>query len=192
MKAYRKEIIDNVVSYIARSYYSAKGRYITQTLLFKILALLDFRALKQNGRPCVEFTYTARNLGPVPEELYKGDLSLYESFKTKDKKYKDKNGSERTTRYYVSVKEPDLDYIAPSEKKILDDILSNVITKNISGTQAAEITHKEILAWKIAYERKPNSKINYADEFIGLDSKSEAEMTIPELNFIKYRDFANA
>ena len=81
---------------------------------------------------------------------------------------------------------------ASSEKMILDDILSDVIKKNISGTQAAEITHKEILAWKIAYERKPNSKINYADEFIGLDSKSEAEMTIPELNFIKYRDFANA
>ena len=87
MKAYHREIINNVVSYIAREYYNAKGRNITQTLLFKILALLDFRALKQNGRPCIEFTYTARDLGPVPEELYKGDLSLYDSFKTKDKKY---------------------------------------------------------------------------------------------------------
>lgn len=192
MKAYHKEIINNIVSYIAREYYNAKGRNITQTLLFKILALLDFRALKQNGRPCVEFTYTARDLGPVPDELYKGDLSLYDSFNTKDKKYKDKNGSVKTTRYYISVKEPDLDYIAPSEKKILDEILSNVIQKNITGTQAAEITHKEILAWKIAYDRKPNSKMSYADEFIGLDSKSEAEMTIPELNFIKYRDLSNA
>ena len=188
MKAYRKEIIDNVVSYIASSYYSAKGRYITQTLLFKILALLDFRALKQNGRPCIEFTYTARNLGPVPEELYNGDLSLYKSFKTVERN----KGADYKTTYYVSVREPDLDYIAPSEKKILDDILSSVIQKNITGKQAAEITHEEILAWKIAYERKPNSKMNYADEFIGLDSKSEAEMTIPELNFIKYRDFANA
>lgn len=188
MKAYRKEIIDNVVSYIASSYYSAKGRYITQALLFKVLALLDFRALKQNGRPCIEFTYTARNLGPVPEELYNGDLSCYKSFKT----IECNKGADYKTTYYVSIKEPDLDYIAPSEKMILDDILSDVIKKNISGTQAAEITHKEILAWKIAYERKPNSKMNYADEFIGLDSKSEAEMTIPKLNFIKYRDFANA
>lgn len=188
MKAYRKEIIDNVVSYIASSYYTAKGRYITQTLLFKVLSLLDFRALKQNGRPCIEFTYTARNLGPVPEELYNGNLSIYKSFKT----IKRNKGDDYKTTYYVSVKEPDLDYIAPSEKKILDEILANVIQKNITGKQAVEITHEEILAWKIAYERKPNSKMNYADEFIGLDSKSEAEMTIPELNFIKYRDFANA
>ena len=63
-------------SRILEDYYSAKGRYITQTLLFKVLALLDFRALKQNGRPCIEFTYTARNLGPVPEELYNGDVKI--------------------------------------------------------------------------------------------------------------------
>lgn len=192
MKAYHKEIINNVVSYVAKEYYEAKGRNITQTLLFKILALLDFRSLKQNGRPCVEFTYTARKLGPVPEELYSGNLSVYDSFITKAKKYKDKNNKERTTTYYISVKEPDLDYIAPSEKKILDDILSKVIKNNITGTQAAKITHNEINAWKLAYARKPNSKMNYAEEFIGIETKSESEMSIPELNFKKHMDLVNA
>lgn len=95
MKAYRKEIINNAVSYIAQKYYESRNRYITQTLLFKILALLDFRCLRKNGRPCVEFSYSARKLGPVPEELYHGDLSLYDSFTTKDKKYKDRNNNEK-------------------------------------------------------------------------------------------------
>lgn len=191
MKAYRTEIINNVVSYIAQKYYTSKNRYITQTLLFKILALFDFRCLKQNGRPCLEFVYTARKLGPVPEELYNGDLSIYTSFKIKNKKYKDKNNQEKSTTYYISVKDSDLDYLSPSEKRILDNILSNVISNNITGGQASEITHKEIKAWKIAYEKKTNSAMNYEDEFEGLKSKKEDDMTIPELNFIKYMEFSN-
>lgn len=191
MKAYRKEIINNAVSYIAQKYYESRNRYITQTLLFKILALLDFRCLRKNGRPCVEFSYSARKLGPVPEELYHGDLSLYDSFTTKDKKYKDRNNNEKKTTYYVSTKEPDMDYFSPSEKKILDDLLRDVINNNIDGSQASEITHKEIRAWKIAYDAKPNSQMNYADEFMGLAEKKEDEMTIPELNFIKYMEFSD-
>lgn len=191
MKAYRKEIINNVVSYIAKEYYLAKGRNITQTLLFKILALLDFRSLKQNGHPCVEFTYTARKLGPVPEELYNGDLSVYDSFKTRERRtYRD--GKEYKTTYYVSIKEPDLDYIAPSEKRILNKILKTIIENNINGRQASVITHKEILAWQMAYAREPNSLMSYEDEFIDINNKTESEMTIPELNFTNHRDLINA
>lgn len=186
MRAYHHQIIDNVVSYIALRYFNEKNRYITQTLMYKILALLDFRCLKQRGTPCVEFSYTARKRGPVPEELYSGDVSIYESFKTK--KYK--KGSYDTT-YYISIKTPDLDYIAPTEKNILDDLLNQVFLENINGEIASVITHKEIRAWKVAYEKKENSLMNYADEFANLDQKEESEMTIPELNFIRYKEFLN-
>lgn len=84
-----------------------------------------------------------------------------------------------------------MDYFSPSERKILDDLLRDVINNNINGSQASEITHKEIRAWKIAYDATPNSQMNYADEFMGLAEKKEDEMTIPELNFIKYMEFSD-
>ncbi len=186
MKAYHDEIIDNVVSYVAYKYSSALHKNITQTLMFKILALFDFRVLRQNGRPCLELSYTARERGPVPEQLYNVDMSRFKTFTVKDKKYNDYN-----TRYFISVKTPDLDYLAPSEKSILDAILDDFISRRINGEKASAITHKEIRAWQVAYKREPNSTMSYADEFEGIDGKEESEMTVPELNFTKYREFAD-
>lgn len=186
MKAYHNEIVNNVVSYIAKKYHDEKKRYIPQTLMYKIIALLDFRSLKQNGIPCLELTYTARERGPVPEELYKGDLSFYTSFKT-DRRRK----GDYTTVYYISTNEPNLDYIAPSERKILDSILQDVFSKNINGKIASDITHKEIRAWKIAREKQKDSVMSYEDEFEDLKKKNEDDMTIPELNFVKYMEFSN-
>lgn len=186
MKAYHHEIIDNVVSYISQKYFQAFQKNITQTLLFKILALFDFRVLKQNGRPCLELSYTARDRGPVPEQLYNVDLSEYKTFKIKDKK----NGDYKT-RYFISVKTPNLDYLAPSEQKILNLLVEDIIKNKINGSKASDITHKEILAWKTAYNAKHNSVMSYEDEFPGIKDKTINEMTIPELNFKKYMELSN-
>ena len=184
MRAYHEEIIDNVVSYIAQRYYSAFHRNITQTLLFKVLALLDFRSLRQNGRPCLELTYSARERGPVPEQLYNRDLSAYKAFTVKEKKYDRYN-----TRYFISTKVPNLDYLSPSEIAILNGIIDQFISEKVNGSKASEITHKEIKAWKLAYDREPNSLMSYDDEFDNLENKDEGDMTIPELNYMKYREF---
>lgn len=193
MKAYHYEIVDNVISYIALKYYQAFNKYITQTLMFKILALFDFRVLRQKGRPCLEFSYTARDRGPVPEEIYNCDLLGYECFSIKDKKSKNcKTGKIRKTRYFISTKEPNLDYLSPSEKGILDSLLKKCIDEKINGLKASDITHREIRAWQVAYYNTGrNSKMSYEDEFPGIDTKDENEMTIPELNFMKYRELSN-
>ena len=186
MRAYHRQIVDNVVSYIAQQYCDVHKKDITQTLLFKILALFDFRCLRQNGRPCLEFSYTARDRGPVPEELYKKDLSEYNLFSVRDRK-----GKGYITRHFVATGEADLDFLAPSEKLILVDLVSHVVDHQLDGKQLSALSHKEIKAWQVAYHRQKNSPMNYADEFDNLYDKGESQMTIPELNFVKYRELVD-
>lgn len=183
MRAYHRQIVDNVVAYIAQQYYNAHEKDITQTLMFKILALFDFRCLRKNGRPCLEFSYTARDRGPVPEELYRKDLSEYSLFSVRDKKSRD-----YTTRHFIATDKADLDFLAPSEKQILVDLVSHIVENKLGGQEASTLSHREIKAWQIAYDRKKNSTMSYAEEFDDLDDKTESQMTLVELNFIKYKE----
>lgn len=183
MRAYHRQIVDNVVAYIAQQYCNAHKKDITQTLLFKILALFDFRCLRQNGRPCLEFSYTARDRGPVPEELYKKDLSEYSLFSVRDKK-----GRNYISRHFIATDKADLDFLAPSEKRILVDLVSHVVENKLDGKLLSALSHKEIKAWQVAYNRQKNSTMSYAEEFDNLDDKTESQLTLVELNFIKYRE----
>ena len=183
MRAYHNQIVENAVSYIAKRYYEAFNEPINQMRMYKILSLFDYACVVQIGRPCTEFTYLALQKGPVPNELYNGDESIYSSFVTKRF---DVNG--KTFKYYFSVIEPDMDYFSDTEKKILDSIISEFIEKNLTTDQASDLTHKKIKAWKKAWERKPNSKMSYSDEFDDIFSKDRDNLTPQEEYFLIYNE----
>lgn len=186
-KAYHKQIVDNAVAYIAKKYQDACGEPINQMKMYKILALFDFRCVKDFGSPCTELTYLALQKGPVPNELYNGDESIYEHFTSK--KF-DVNGN--TYKYYVCTAEPDTDYFSRRELNLLDSIIKYFIDNKLSSDDAAELTHKEIAAWRKAWEKKPNSIIKYSDEFDGIYDKKEDELTRQEDRFLVYSWGANA
>ncbi len=187
MRAYHKQIVDNAVSYIAKKYQDKYGEPINQMKMYKILALFDFASVKEFGRPCTELTYLALQKGPVPNELYNGDESIYNSFSAR--KF-DVNGN--TYKYYVSTVEPDLDYFSKKEIALLDKIINYFLEKNLTTDDASNLTHEKIVAWKKTWNRKPNSIMNYADEFDKLYIKKEEELTPQEEHFIIYNGFSYA
>lgn len=69
-RAYHRQIVGNVVAYIADRYFQEKKCLIDQMLLYQILAFFDFKCVTKLGKPCTELDFRARKVGPVPEELY--------------------------------------------------------------------------------------------------------------------------
>ncbi|MCR5124236.1 MAG: hypothetical protein K6B43_03470 [Treponema sp.] len=66
-------ITENVVAYIAERYFSLTNKFIAQILMYKILALVDFRSVSEVGIPCTSLEYWADKRGPVPHALKKCD-----------------------------------------------------------------------------------------------------------------------
>lgn len=187
MRAYHKQIVDNVISYIAKKYQDCYSEPINQMKMYKILALFDFTSVKKFGRPCTELTYLALQKGPVPNELYNGDESIYEHFTTKRF---DVNG--KTYKYYISTIDPDLDYFSKKEITLLNEIIDYFIKNNLTSNEASDFTHTKISSWKKAWDRKPNSIMKYADEFDRLYEKKEEELSPEEERFIIYNEFTYA
>ena len=183
MRAYHNQIIDNAVSYIAKRYYDAFNEPINQMRMYKILSLFDYACVSQIGRPCTEFTYLALQMGPVPNELYNGDESIYSGFVTKRF---DVNG--KVYKYYISITEPDMDYFSAKERKILDEIIDEFIEKNLTTNQASDLTHKRIKAWKKAWAKNPNGKMSYSDEFDDIFSKDKDNLSPEEEHFLIYNE----
>lgn len=181
MRVFHTEIIDNTVSYIAKRYQDFYDEPINQMRMYKILALFDFECVKEIGRPCTELTYLALKKGPVPNELYNEDESKYKAFSSKKITIND-----NVYKYYYSTKEPDLEYFSDKELRILNKNINYFLTNAVSSDEASELTHKQIKAWAKTWNKNPNSKINYADEFNDIYTKSEDELSLQEEYFLMY------
>jgi hypothetical protein len=57
--------------------------------------------------------------------------------------------------------------------------------------QICDDTHKEVKAWKLAYNRKESSRIDYSDTFKELDKKENNKLSIQEEKFLVYRGLKN-
>lgn len=188
-KAYHKEIVGNVIAYIADRFYKEKNFYIYQMVMYKILAFFDFECAKQLGSPCLELDFRARPFGPVPEELYNN--SNFEKSFSEFNTFNDVSARGSFTKQYRCTCTPDLSYLSDDEKNILSDTFDKL--KNLTAKQISERSHKEIKAWQKAKDRTPNSSMLYADEFDREIFKlNENELTLPEYNFIQYNEFSNA
>lgn len=189
-RAYHKQIVGNVIAYIAKRYKEELGYEIHQMVMYKILALFDFTCVRMFGEPCTELDFRAKKMGPVPSELYKNPETenTFSEFKTVITK--DNNGQEK--KKYECACEPDLDYISEGEKKVLDKIINRFISEKISAKRASDISHQEIKAWKKAFDRSPDSQMLYAEEFDrNIFSTDENELTPQEYTFKLYNEFAN-
>lgn len=70
MRAYKKERLENAIAYIIKIHTQLTGRRVSQTYIYKYLALIDFKAFEESGKPVFDLDYVAMKKGPVPTELY--------------------------------------------------------------------------------------------------------------------------
>jgi len=188
MIAYKKEKTINAICFFTNEVYKRTGKYLPQTLLYKLLAFLDFSSVEKLGKPALELGYRAYKNGPVPVGIYNNR----ERYQTDCFKFI-KRGTNRFI--VISTKEADLDYFSEFEIETMNYLVNKYIRNNLSMKKIidniCEDSHNEIKAWKVAYNRKKNSRIDYSDTFGEIDKKESNKLSIQEERFLVYRSFKN-
>ena len=184
MKAYHEQIVDNAVAYIAQQYKNYTGKNIVQILMYKILALFDYRCLRETGEPCTELVYKAHERGPVPQQLYRNwrDTELVEKCSARVNKH--------SAKVFICKKAPNMDYFSEYEMQVLDSIIKRAVEEHWNAKKASEISHDEIKAWRKGRERK-NLRMFYSDEFDGIYKKQLNQLSSVEKNFLMYSECFN-
>jgi uncharacterized phage-associated protein len=188
MIAYKTEKRNNAICFFAQEVYKLRKQYLPQTLLYKFLSYLDFFSIEKLGKPALELEYRAYKNGPVPVGIYNNR----EGYQTNCFKF-EKRGTNRFV--VISTKEADLDYFSEFEIETMNYLLDKYIRINLSMKKIidniCEDSHTEIRAWKVAYNRKKNSWIDYSDTFGEIDKKESNKLSIQEERFLVYRSFKN-
>jgi hypothetical protein len=154
MIPYQKEKFENAICFFASEHYKTTRKALTQTYLYKYLALLDFRSIETTGKPVLGLEYMAMERGPVPIKLYKErDTIKSDCFEFKK--------SEGSIYLVVAKGTPDLDYFSESEMKEMRRLIEIYADRFVKASHMSEASHQEIKAWKKAYKKKPNSMIDY-------------------------------
>jgi len=188
MIAYKTEKINNAICFFAWEVYKLRKRYLPQTLLYKFLSYLDFSSIEKLGKPALELEYRAYKNGPVPVGIYNNR----EGYQTDCFKF-EKRGTNKFV--VISTKESDLDYFSEFEIETMNYLIDKYIKTNLDMKQIidniCEDSHNEIKAWKVAYDRKKNSRIDYSDTFGEIDKKESNKLSIQEERFLVYHSFKN-
>ena len=188
MIAYKVEKRNNAICFFAQEVYKLRKQYLPQTLLYKFLSYLDFFSIEKLGTPALELKYRAYKNGPVPVGIYNNR----EGYQTDCFKF-EKRGTNRFI--IISTKEADLDYFSEFEIEIMNYLLDKYIKNNLDMKKIIDNickdSHNEIKAWKVAYDRKKNGRIDYSDTFGEIDKKESNKLSIQEERFLVYRSFKN-
>jgi uncharacterized phage-associated protein len=188
MIAYKTEKINNAICFFAKEVYKLRKQYLPQTLLYKFLSYLDFSSIEKLGKPALELEYRAYKNGPVPVNIYNNR----EGYQTDCFKF-EKRGTDKFV--IISTKEADLDYFSEFEIEAMNYLLDKYVKNNLSMEKIIDNicndSHNEIKAWKVAYDRKKNSRINYSDTFGEIDKKESNKLSIQEERFLVYRGLKN-
>jgi len=188
MVAYKTEKINNAICFFANEVYKRTQKYLPQTLLYKFLAYLDFYSVERLGKPALELKYNACEKGPLPLEIYNKregyESDCFKFLKRKNEKY-----------VIISKNEANLDYFSEFEIEIMNNLLKKYVRKNLSMTKIidkiCDDSHNDIKAYKVAYDKKENSEIDYSDTFEEIDKKEYDKLSIQEERFLVYRGLKN-
>jgi len=174
---YEKERKTNALAYIAIIHNSLTQQPAYQTSIYKYIALIDFAAIQECGRPVFNFDYLALRNGPVPKQLHDNEEEYLKTqpFKEKVLLKKDGNGI-----VYEPTGEPELEYLSDYEIELVETIVEKHATKHITQVETCEAPHKEILAWQKAWatrEERDSVPIDPLETFPGILSKNALDRT---------------
>jgi hypothetical protein len=181
MIAYQKEKIENAIAFFAARHKKATRKPLSQTFLYKYLAFLDFTSLEETGRPVLGLQYRAMERGPVPVEIYAKRQELKTSF------FEFRN-TDGTQFVVLPKKDPNLDYFSKYEIDLMERLIEIFADAFVRTGDISEASHQEIKAWKKAWDRQPNSIIDYDLTFTnGFFSKPEEQLTLAEETYLIYK-----
>jgi uncharacterized phage-associated protein len=184
MIPYQKEKFENAICYFASEHQKRTRKPLTQTYLYKYLALLDFRSLETTGKPLLGLEYMAMERGPVPIKLYRDPIKS-DCFEFRK--------SEGTSYLVLAKGTPDLDYFSESEMKEMKRLIEIYADQFVKASHMSEASHQEIKAWRKAYRKKINSIIDYDLVFDDdLYTKPGGSLTFAEECYLTYKALKKA
>lgn len=186
MIPYQKEKIENAICFFAKEHYAKAKKPLYQTYLYKYLALLDFQHLKKQGIPSLGLKYRAMERGPVPVEIY----SQKDTIKSECFEFcSDQNGNKMITPKGIN---PNMDYFSPAEIKIMSTLIEIYAVHWVKAKDMSDASHQSIQAWKRTWKRRPNTIIEYADEFDGeIMKKNDNDLTYQEEVYLTHKAIEN-
>ncbi|MBU1299052.1 MAG: SocA family protein [Bacteroidetes bacterium] len=163
---YRQKLIEAMV------FFAKSVKHPTKTMMYKLLAELDFRHFEQTGLPVTNLDYQAWKKGPVPKKLHseitKGDdLVLPEDIAEAlacDKAEDITDDGKKIRKFtFIARRVPNLKLFSPRQQKILKEVAE--IYKNVSATVASKASHEPDKPWSKAVKRmgKEDVPITYRD-----------------------------
>lgn len=180
MITYQKEKIENAICFFAFEHKKKTKRRLSQTFLYKYLALFDFKTLDSTGQPALGLKYMAMDKGPVPIDIYEKRNNL------KEHCFEFKSIGDNVVIVEAKGK-PDLDYFSKNEIKLLNELIFIYANNFIKTKEISEASHQEIRAWRKAYHIQKNSIINFKQQFDDkLHEKDEKSLTFAEQGFLIY------
>ena len=176
MKAYQKERIENAICFFAREHYKKTKRFPSQTVIYKYLALFEFEILEETGESPLDLEYVAMARGPAPIEIYSRRDTLKSELFSFEKR--------GTTYLVIAKKTPNLDYFSDYEIEKMENLIFIYAQRWVGSGIMSDASHEKIKAWKKAWNRRHNSKIDKADTFDKLTQKGEGDLSPQEEHFL--------
>jgi uncharacterized phage-associated protein len=178
---YQKEKIENAICFFAKEHKKRTKKPLSQTALYKYLALFEFEIFEETGRPPLNLIYKAMDYGPVPIEIY-NKRDEYESELFRFKKIGENE------YIIIPLKKPNLDYFSEYEIEKLKNLVYIYGEKFVTTSIMSDVSHQKIKAWKKAYTRQKNSIINYEDTFEDLEHKDIDKLSFAEENYLIWKN----
>jgi hypothetical protein len=164
--AYEKERLENALAYIAIIHKKLTNKPAYQTYIYKYLALIDFTEVKETGRTMFDLDYIALTNGPVPRVLYDNREENLRNQPFRDTVVLKKTSEQQII--YEPVAEPNLEFFSDHELDLIESTLEKYASRDITCDKICEITHRQIPAWRKAWNRRNTSQrvpINPLDSF---------------------------
>ncbi len=147
---YRQRIIEAIV------YFSNKVKKPNKTVIYKMLATLDFRHFAKTGFPVTELEYEAYKRGPVPAKLHKEitvgkDVILPKDFAEAlicmKSEYGKTDGSIGTEFIFRPKRKPNLEIFTPRQIDIMQEVVDIYLEAN--ARMASDASHEKNTPWYI-------------------------------------------
>jgi len=185
MIPFKEKKIDNAICFFAFEHKKRTRNYLTQTVLYKYLGLLDFSSIKKTGEPALGLEYKAMKMGTVPYKIWENrseiNKELY-AFKLE----KNERGNEK---YIIIAKKPPyLGCFSNWEISEMERIVEILADKSVKTPHIIEANHQEIPAWGKTWNKQQNAIIDYGDPTIIFDDdilrKNPEELTTAEEHYL--------
>jgi uncharacterized phage-associated protein len=161
LNSYEKRYLGSVIAFLAQEHKARTGQPMYQTHLYKYLAFLNKAIIEKLGAPAVPLTFIAMRNGPVPLELYNDRKNLKNQF---FRFQPDIDSGNPEAFIVLAESPPDYTLFSDAEYVTLRRLIQEYATEFSTTNDISEASHEKINAWKAAYQRQPNSRMDDADE----------------------------